>query len=154
MTSTNFKPNTTGNLQNNTTGPSFGFKPDSMFSADNLKGKLQGLEQKILEAAAEINENKKKVINNGNAKDEIQDYLKQKNKDVHSKLSEEIDKVEEDMNNHFTKQKTENAKLQDDIAKLKDQKRQLQDLLMALQRKITDLEVQAGISQGIPGYTV
>ena len=44
------------------------------------------------------------------------------------------------MNNHFTNQKSENARLQKEIAGLKEEKKQLQDLLMALQRKITDLE--------------
>ena len=37
---------------------------------------------------------------------------------------------------------------------LKEEKKQLQDLLMALQRKITDLEAQAGIISGIPNHTI
>ena len=51
------------------------------------------------------------------------------------------------MDDHFTLQKNQNLKLQKDIANLKDQKRQLQDLLMALQRKIDDLELQVGIHE-------
>ena len=69
-------------------------------------------------------------------------------------MTQELDNVQEEMNNHFTNQKSENAKLQKEIANLKDQKKQLQDLLMALQRKITDLEVQAGINNNIPNHTV
>ena len=49
------------------------------------------------------------------------------------------------MDNHFTNQKNENAKLQKEIANLKDQKRQLQDLLTALLKKIADLEMQVGM---------
>ena len=132
----------------------FGFSQNSIISAANLRGKLLGLEEKILEVAAQINEDKKTVLKNGNDKDEIQEYLKSQNKEIMKKLSDEIDKVEEDMSNHFTKQKIENAKLQEDIANLKDQKRQLQDLLMDLQRKINDLEMQVGIGNDIPMNTV
>ena len=86
--------------------------------------------------------------------DEVQDYLKKTSKDVADKLSGELDNVQEEMNNHFTNQKSENARLQKEIAGLKEEKKQLQDLLMALQRKITDLEAQAGIISGIPNHTV
>ena len=58
------------------------------------------------------------------------------------------------MNNHFANQKSENARLQKEIAGLKDEKKQLQDLLMGLQRRITDLEAQAGIISTIPNHTV
>ena len=56
----------------------------------------------------------------------------------------------------LSKEKTKliNARLQKEIAGLKEEKKQLQDLLMALQRKITDLEAQAGIINGIPNHTV
>ena len=51
------------------------------------------------------------------------------------------------MDNHFTNQKNENAKLQKEIANLKDQKRQLQDLLTGLLKKIADLEMQVGMPE-------
>ena len=133
---------------------SYGFNPNSIISANNLKGKLLGLEEKILELAKEINNENKSVQKNGNTKDEVQDYLKKTSKDVADKLSGELDNVQEEMNNHFTNQKSENARLQKEIAGLKEEKKQLQDLLMALQRKITDLEAQAGIISGIPNHTV
>ena len=113
-----------------------------------------GLEEKILDLAKEINNGNKSVQKNGNTKDEVQDYLKKTSKDVTDKLSGELDNVQEEMNNHFTNQKSENARLQKEIAGLKEEKKQLQDLLMALQRKITDLEAQAGIISGIPNNTV
>ena len=82
------------------------------------------------------------------------EYFKKTSKDVTDKLSGELDNVQEEMNNHFTNQKSENARLQKEIAGLKDEKKQLKDLLMALHRKITDLEAQAGIISGIPNHTV
>ena len=133
---------------------SYSFNPNSIISANNLKGKLLGLEGKILELAKEVNEEKKKVQRNGNTRDEVQDYLKKTSKEVTDRITGELDNVQEEMNNHFTNQKSENARLQKEIAGLKEEKKQLQDLLMSLQRKITDLEAQAGIISGIPNHTV
>ena len=133
---------------------SYNFNPNSIISANNLKGKLLGLEEKILELAKEVNEEKKKVQRNGNTRDEVQDYLKKTSKEVTDRITGELDNVQEEMNNHFTNQKSENARLQKEIAGLKEEKKQLQDLLMSLQRKITDLEAQAGIISGIPNHTV
>ena len=49
---------------------------------------------------------------------------------------------------------TNSTRLQTEIAGLKEEKKQLQDLLMGLQRRISDLEAQAGITRGIPNNTV
>ena len=133
---------------------SYTFNQNSIINADNLKGKLLGLEEKILELAKEINNENKTVQRNGNTRDEVQDYLKKTSKEVTDKITGELDNVQEEMNNHFTNQKSENARLQKEIAGLKEEKKQLQDLLMNLQRKITHLEAQAGIISGIPNQTV
>ena len=133
---------------------SYTFNPNSIITANNLKGKLLGLEEKILQLAKEINNEKKAVQKNGNTRDEVQDYLKKTSKELSDKITGELDNVQEEMNNHFANQKSENARLQKEIAGLKDEKKQLQDLLMGLQRRITDLEAQAGIISTIPNHTV
>ena len=136
------------------TNTSYNFNPNSIITANNLKGKLLGLEEKILDLAKEINNAGVNVQRNGNTKEEVQDYLKKTSKEVTDKLSGELDNVQEEMNNHFTNQKSENTRLQKEIAGLKDEKKQLQDLLMALQRKISDLEAQAGITSTLPNNTI
>ena len=133
---------------------SYTFNPNSIITANNLKGKLLGLEEKILQLAKEINNENKAVQKNGNTRDEVQDYLKKTSKELSDKITGELDNVQEEMNNHFANQKSENARLQKEIAGLKDEKKQLQDLLMGLQRRITDLEAQAGIISTIPNNTV
>ena len=133
---------------------SYTFNPNSILTANNLKGKLLGLEEKILQLAKEINNENKAVQKNGNTRDEVQDYLKKTSKELSDKITGELDNVQEEMNNHFANQKSENARLQKEIAGLKDEKKQLQDLLMGLQRRITDLEAQAGIISTIPNHTV
>ena len=116
-------------------------------SYDSLKRKLLDLEQRILDVAGIFNEENSKIQVVGDNKDELQELLKQKNKEISTKLSDEINKVKDEMDNHFTNQKNENAKLQKEIANLKDQKRQLQDLLTALLKKIADLEMQVGMPE-------
>ena len=140
--------------QNQATYTSYSFNPNSIISANNLKGKLLGLEEKILQLAKEINNENKAVQKNGNTRDEVQDYLKKTSKELSDKITGELDNVQEEMNDHFANQKSENARLQKEIAGLKDEKKQLQDLLMGLQRRITDLEAQAGIISTIPNHTV
>ena len=44
---------------------SYNFNPNSIITANNLKGKLLGLEEKILELAKEINLENKAVQKNG-----------------------------------------------------------------------------------------
>ena len=124
-----------GDSKFNKTGNSFS-------NADSLKGKLLDLEQRILQVAGIFNEENNKIQDVGDNKDELQELLKQKNKEISTKLSDEINKVKDEMDNHFTNQKNENAKLQKEIANLKDQKKQLQDLLASLLKKISDLEIQ------------
>ena len=116
-------------------------------SYDSLKRKLLDLEQRILDVAGIFNEENSKIQVVGDNKDELQELLKQKNKEISTKLSDEINKVKDEMDNHFTNQKNENAKLQKEIANLKDQKRQLQDLLTGLLKKIADLEMQVGMPE-------
>ena len=132
---------------------SYSFNPNSIISANNLKGKLLGLEEKILELAKEINNENIAVQRNGNTRDEVQDYLKKTSKELTDKITGELDNVQEEMNNHFTNQKSDNTRLQTARAGLKEEKKQLQALLMGWQRRSTDLEAQAGIISGIPNHT-
>ena len=127
---------------------------NSFSNADSLKGKLLDLEQRILDVAGIFNEENNKIQDVGDNKDELQELLKQKNKEISTKLSDEINKVKDEMDNHFTNQKNENAKLQKQIANLKDQKKQLQDLLASLLKKISDLEIQVGMPAHLLENTV
>ena len=143
----------TNQMMSKTAG--IGYHEFEFDQVNSLKNKLLTLEDKILDVAKNMNDQAQKITTTGNNKDEINELLKAKNKEVTDKLSKEIDKVKGEMDDHFTLQKNQNLKLQKDIANLKDQKRQLQDLLMALQRKIDDLELQVGIHEnGIIEHTV
>ena len=59
-------------------------------------------------------------------------------------LMQELCKVEDDMKRHFQHQSNENGKLLQQLANLKAEKITLQNQLISLQRRITDLETQVG----------
>ena len=94
-----------------------------------LKGKLQALEEDINDVAVFMNLHKKELVDLKVGKENLQDELKSKNVQVKSDLASELNKVEEQMKTHFSHQKTENTKLQQQITHLKNEKTSLQILL-------------------------
>ena len=112
--------------------------------SNNLKSKLNILEEKIKEIAIEMAEHKKEVTNLKNQKDRLQETLRNKTAKVTTNLLQDIDKVEDEMKKHFAHQTSENGRLQQKITSLKSEKTSLQNQLIALQRRISDLEMQIG----------
>ena len=91
-----------------------------------------------------MNIHKQDVNNLKTEKDSIQEMLKIKTHEVKTTLLQELGKVEEEMKRHFAHQKAENSRLQQQISQLKTDKTVLQGQLMALTRRIQDLETQVG----------
>jgi chromosome segregation ATPase len=116
----------------------------SSASAATLKGKLQTLEESIAQVAEEMNAHKKEVSNLKAEKDSLTDLLRLKNNEVKQTLTQELNKVEEEMKRHFAHQKAENSRLQQQISQLKTEKTVLSNQLQAIQRRIVDLEMQVG----------
>ena len=125
--------NQTGNLNLNTAN-----------NSSTLKGKLQLLEEQIQLIADEMNNHKKDVIRLKTEKDNLQETLKNKTGSVKTNLLQDLYKVEDEMKRHFSHQTSENGRLQQKITSLKAEKTALQNQLIALQRRISDLEMQVG----------
>ena len=125
--------NQTGNLNLNTEN-----------NSSTLKGKLQLLEEQIQLIADEMNNHKKDVIRLKTEKDNLQETLKNKTGSVKTNLLQDLYKVEDEMKRHFSHQTSENGRLQQKITSLKAEKTALQNQLIALQRRISDLEMQVG----------
>jgi len=70
--------------------------------------------------------------------------LQLKAREVKTTLNQELSKVEDEIKRHFSHQKAENSKLQQQISQLKTEKTVLQNQFIALQRRITDLDMQVG----------
>ena len=91
-----------------------------------------------------MNTHKKEVTLLKTEKDTLQELLRLKTLEVKSTLMQELNKVEEEMKRHFSHQKAENSRLTQQISQLKTEKTVLQNQLIALQRRIADLEMQVG----------
>lgn len=121
-----------------------GFSITNTSNAATLKGKLQKLEEDIQLVSDEMNSHKKDCNCLENEKETVKKQLKLKTHEVRANLLQELCKVEDDMKRHFTHQSNENGKLMQQLANLKAEKTALQNQLIALQRRITDLEMQVG----------
>lgn len=110
----------------------------------SLKGKLLSLEEMIRALTEEMNFHKKEVQILRSEKDTLENVLNMKTQDVRKSLMNEIYRVEEEMKRHFAHQKAENNRLQQQINQLKGEKTALHQQLLALQRRISELELQVG----------
>ena len=113
-------------------------------SSQTLKSKIQSLEITIAEVHKAINDNISDIKELEKEKNEHKEELKQKTEDMKKTLIVELNNVEVEMKKHLSVQKDENTRLQKLITQLKGEKTVLMNKLIALQRRITDMENQVG----------
>ena len=113
-------------------------------NTNSLKGKLSTLDMMFDDIYNEMLNYKDELLRLQKEKDEFQADLQSSTKSDKVSLLKELDKVMSEMERHFEQQKEENKRLQLKIAKMKTSKTVLQGQLIALQRSITDLEIQVG----------
>ena len=109
-----------------------------------LKAKIHSLETTINEIQKAIQDNITDIKELEKEKNEHKEELKQKTDDMKKTLIVELNNVEVEMKKHLTVQKDENTRLQKLITQLKGEKTVLMNKLIALQRRITDMENQVG----------
>ena len=83
----------------------------SQSNTANLKGKLQALEEMILQLADELQYHKKEVQVLRSEKETLESVLTMKTQDVRKTMTNENFKVEEEMKRHYTHQKAENSRI-------------------------------------------
>lgn len=83
--------------------------------------------------------------------DDMQNYRKDigksietKSNDVKDNLSKELVKCADEMKRHFSHQKAENSRLQQQITQLKSEKTVLDNQLQGVRKRIEDIEAQIG----------
>ena len=113
-------------------------------SSLTLKSKIHSLEETITEINKAISDNITDIKELEKEKNEHQSVLKQKTEDMKKNLIVELNNVEVEMKKHLNVQKEENVRLQKLITQLKSEKTVLVNKLIALQRRITDMENQVG----------
>lgn len=92
----------------------------------------------------EINFHRKEVQVLQSEKDTMEEVLNMKATDVRGSLKKEMYRVDEEMRRQFINQKNENARLQQQVTQLKAEKTSLQQMLLGLQRRLAELELQVG----------
>jgi len=123
------------NINKNQIGPS---------SNVTLKSKIIALQDAIELVNEDFKANIKDIKVLEKEKDEHQKVLKQKTEDMKKSLLVELADVEKEMKKHLVVQKDENIRLQKLITQLKSEKTVLMSKLVALQRRISDMENQVG----------
>ena len=113
-------------------------------SNTTLKTKIHSLESTIKEIHKAIQDNITDIKELEKEKNEHKDELKQKTEDMKKTLIVELNNVEVEMKKHLSVQKDENTRLQKLITQLKGEKTVLMSKLVALQRRISDMENQVG----------
>ena len=109
-----------------------------------LKSKILALQDAIDLVNEDFKVNIKDIKVLEKEKDEHQKVLKQKTEDMKKSLLVELADVEKEMKKHLLLQKDENIRLQKLITQLKSEKTVLMSKLIALQRRISDMENQVG----------
>ena len=113
-------------------------------SNTTLKTKIHSLEATINDIQKSIQDNITDIKELEKEKNEHREELKQKTEDMKKTLIVELNNVEVEMKKHLSVQKDENTRLQKLITQLKGEKTVLMNKLIALQRRITDMENQVG----------
>ena len=113
-------------------------------SSSSIKAKLLALENHMNSIIEEINFQKREVQILRSEKETLEEVLSRKADDMKKALEEDCGRVDGDMRQSFKQQKALNNKLQQQATVLKQEKTNLQSNLLALQRRIGELELQVG----------
>ena len=109
-----------------------------------LKSKIKSLEDAIKLVSDDLDNNITDIKALQQEKEEHRTFLKTKTEERKKSLLEELNTVEEEMKKHLLVQRDENTRLQKLITALKGEKTVLLNKLIALQRRISDMEGQVG----------
>lgn len=121
--------------------------PHEILQNDNshsLKGRLMTLELMFDDIGHQMTNSKEEILRLMRERQVYENLIEETNVKDKNELFKELESVMKDMETYFERQKHENEELQLRIARLKTQKTVLQGKFIALQRRITNLEVQVG----------
>ena len=80
-------------------------------------------------------------------KETLESVLTMKTQDVRKTLNNENFKVEEEMKRHYSHQKAENSRIQQQVTALKGEKTALDMQLLESERRMAELELQVGTGE-------
>lgn len=109
-----------------------------------LKGKVQNLEDKLYSTLNEFDGYIADVKGLKTEKESLEFTLDHKTQELENSLLKELENFENDINKHFSDKIAENQRMVNQISSLKNEKNLLMSQLIALQRRLADLEQKIG----------
>ena len=126
------------------TGENFSNSQTLSTNQGSLKAKLNEIETTIKELSDSLTLNRRNTQLQKGEKETLKSVLALKSADVKEHLTEELKNMENEMRKHFAHQKAENERIQQQIASLRTDRSAIKTQIMALQRRITQIEKEIG----------
>jgi chromosome segregation ATPase len=126
------------------TGSLAGLTSTGAAGTASIKGQLLSLEESVRSLTDEIKFNENEVTMLQTEKNSMEQVLTMQTADVRTSLKKEMYRVDEEMRRQFTSQKNENTRLQQQVSQIKAEKTALHQMLLGLQRRLAELELQVG----------
>ena len=115
-----------------------------MDHSGSLKANLSELELMMGAIKEGINFQKKEVACLKSEKETLESVLSMKANEVRKTMIDDVNRTDKDMRDKFKLQKSENNKLQQQATMLKQEKTNIQQNILALQRRVGELELIIG----------
>merc|ERR1719298_205938 len=109
-----------------------------------LKGKLASLEDFISMQNEELAAQRQEIESLRSDKSNIESHYQGQLQEMKKTMVGDVQRMQEEVKKHFTQQKAENNRLQQQITTLKGEKTSLQQQILGLQRRIQEIEEHIG----------
>ena len=109
-----------------------------------LKGKINGLEETVQVLTEELNFYKQEISQLTDEKNQLEENLAKKTYEIRTTLLSEVRAADENMKASYQAQKQENQRMQNAITTLKTEKTNLNQHLLDLKRRVSELELMIG----------
>merc|ERR1719284_800180 len=110
-----------------------------------LKGKLASLEDFISMQNEELAAQRQEIESLRSDKSNIESHYQGQLQEMKKTMVGDVQRMQEEVKKHFTQQKAENNRLQQQITTLKGEKTSLQQQILGLQRRIQEVEEHIGV---------
>ncbi|CDW71970.1 UNKNOWN [Stylonychia lemnae] len=121
---------------------------------NSFKGILDNLESQILQLRSELEFNKKEVQLLGQDKVYVEQNADQRTKEIQKYLSIELQRLDEGIQKHSTKQKAENSRFQAQIGTCKEIRQDLDEQIQTIKARIINVENHLGVNKNQNGSLI
>ena len=111
----------------------------------HMKGKLQNLNETVRHLTENLNVHKKEVQILRSEKETLESVLTMKSQDTRKALTNELHRVQEEINRHYSNQHAEAQRLNQQMSNLKTEKTALEKEILRMTKRIEELELQIGV---------